>query len=156
MIAVGSDHAGYHLKNIVIQYLKRNNYEVKDFGTCDACSVDYPDFGQAVAEAVSRGECEKGIIICGTGIGISISANKVPGIRAALCTDTYMARLSREHNDANILAIGGRVVGPGLALDIVETWLKSQFLGGRHKARIEKIHQIEKKYMKVDGGLTDE
>lgn len=151
LIAVGSDHAGYSLKESIIQYLKENNYQVKDLGTCDSCSVDYPDFGQAVAEAVSSGECEKGIIICGTGIGISISANKVPGIRAALCTDTYMAKLSREHNDANILAIGERVVGPGLALDIVETWLKTEFLGGRHKTRVEKIHQIEKKYSRRVG-----
>ena len=127
MIAIGSDHGGFNLKESVIEYLKNNNYEIKDFGTCDCCSVDYPDYGRIVAEAVVNKECEKGIVICGTGIGISISANKVSGIRAALCTDTYMARMSREHNDANVLAMGARVIGEGLALDIVETWLKTEF-----------------------------
>jgi ribose 5-phosphate isomerase B len=146
MIAVGSDHAGYGLKSGIIKFLSENGYAYKDFGTCnDACSVDYPDFGLAVAEAVKSGEYEKGIIICGTGIGISISANKVAGIRAALCTDSYMAKMSREHNDANVLALGARVVGEGAALDIVDTWLKTDFLGGRHKTRVDKISEIEKK-----------
>ncbi len=149
MIGVGSDHAGYGLKVEIIKYLKENGYEVKDFGTFDGeKSVDYPDYGLAVAEAVKNGECDKGIIVCGTGLGISMSANKVPGIRAALCTDSYMAKMSREHNNANILALGSRVVGVGLALDIVETWLKSEFLGGRHKVRVDKICEIEKKYLK--------
>lgn len=147
MIAIASDHAGFNLKTAIIKYLEENGYAVKDLGTCNAaCSVDYPDYGMVVAEAVKNGECEKGIIICGTGIGISISANKVPGIRAALCTDSYMARMSREHNDANVLALGDRVIGIGTALDIVETWLKSEFLGGRHKTRVDKITAIEKKY----------
>jgi ribose 5-phosphate isomerase B len=149
MIAIGSDHAGYDLKAEIIKYLEEKGYEVKDFGTSsNSCSVDYPDFGLAVAEAVRNGECEKGIIVCGTGLGISISANKVPGIRAALCTDSFMAKMSREHNDANVLAIGARVVGTGLALDIVETWLKAEFLGGRHKTRVDKISQIEEKFLK--------
>lgn len=149
MIAIGSDHAGYNLKTAIIKYLEENGYQFKDFGTCDGtCSVDYPDFGLSVAEAVSTGECEKGIIICGTGIGISITANKVPGIRAALCTDSYMAKMSREHNDANILALGDRVVGVGVALDIVDVWLKTGFLGGRHKTRVDKISGAEKKYSK--------
>lgn len=148
MIAIGSDHGGFALKGEVIKHLKDNGYEVKDFGTCSAESVDYPDIGLPVAEAVKNGECEKGIVICGTGLGISISANKVPGIRAALCTNSFMARLSREHNDANILALGGRVIGVELALDIVDTWLKTEFLGGRHKRRVDKIAQIEKKYSK--------
>lgn len=149
VIAVGSDHAGYNLKTGIIKYLKENGYEVKDLGTCDSnCSVDYPDFGLAVAEAVKSGECERGIIICGTGLGISMAANKVPGIRAALCTDSYMARMSREHNDANVLALGDRVIGLGLAFDIVDAWLKSEFLGGRHKTRVDKITEIEKKYSK--------
>lgn len=149
MIAVGSDHAGYALKAEILDYLEKKGYEVKDFGTCDStCSADYPDLGQLVAEAVAGGDCERGIIICGTGIGISISANKVPGIRAALCTDSYMAKMSREHNDANILALGGRVVGPGLALDIVSAWLEADFLGGRHLDRVNKISLIEKKYLK--------
>lgn len=145
MIAVGSDHAGYDLKNKIIQFLSENGYEYKDFGThSNADSVDYPDFAFAVATAIKKGECEKGILVCGTGIGISISANKVDGIRAALCTDGYMARLSREHNDANVLALGARVIGEGVALDIVDIWLKTEFLGGRHKTRIDKIAEIEK------------
>lgn len=150
MIAIGSDHAGYGLKTGIIKHLNEKGYMVKDFGTWDGCrSVDYSDYGLAVAESVKSGECEKGIIICGTGIGISISANKVPGIRAALCTDSYMARMSREHNDANILALGDRVVGLGLALDIVDAWLQTEFIGGRHKTRVEKIMEIEKKYLKA-------
>ncbi|QNU66675.1 ribose 5-phosphate isomerase B [Ruminiclostridium herbifermentans] len=146
MIAIGSDHAGYLLKADIIKFLEEKGLQVKDFGTNSCNSVDYPDFGQAVAEAVSSKECEKGILICGTGIGISISANKVPGIRAALCTDSYMARMSRQHNDANILAIGERVVGPGVAFDIIETFLNTEFLGGRHGNRVNKISNIEKKY----------
>lgn len=147
MLAIGSDHAGYELKTEVIKYLTKNEIPFKDFGTCDTTtSVDYPDFGLAVAEAVSGGEFEKGVIICGTGIGISISANKVPGIRAALCTDSYMARMSREHNDANILALGDRVIGKGLAIEILDAWLKTPFQGGRHKTRVDKITAIEKKY----------
>lgn len=146
MIGIGSDHGGFNLKNEIVKFLKAKGYEVKDFGTYNTDSVDYPDFGQTVAEAVSRGECDKGIVICGTGVGISIAANKVKGIRAALCTDTYMARMTREHNDANILALGERVLGVGVALDIVETWLGTQFVGGRHQQRIEKIAQIEEKY----------
>ncbi len=147
MIAIGSDHAGYLLKADIIKFLEGKGLEVKDFGTNTCDSVDYPDYGQAVAEAVSSEECEKGIIICGTGIGISISANKVPGIRAAVCTDSYMAKMSRQHNDANILAIGERVVGPGVAFDIIETWLDTEFLGGRHQNRVNKISAIEKKYI---------
>ena len=148
MIAIGSDHAGYELKTEIIEFLKQKGYEIRDYGTCDCNSVDYPDYGMAVAEAVKDGICEKGIVICGTGIGISIAANKVPGIRAAVCNDTYSARMSREHNDANILSLGARVVGLGLALDIVDVWLKSEFQGGKHKKRIDKIAAIEKKYNK--------
>lgn len=147
MIAIGSDHAGYLLKADIIKFLESEGLEVKDFGTNGPKSVDYPDFGQAVAEAVSSKECEKGIVICGSGIGISISANKVPGIRAALCTDSYMAKMSRQHNDANILALGERVIGLGLAIDIIETWLNTEFLGGRHQNRVNKISNIEKKYL---------
>ena len=117
-----------------------------DFGTCDAQSVDYPDYALSVAEAVTSGECERGILICGTGIGISISANKVPGIRAALCTNGFMARMSREHNNANVLALGERIVGLDLAIDIVDIWLKTEFLGDRHQKRVDKIEAIEKKY----------
>ena len=129
-IAVGSDHAGYELKKEIMNNLVQQGYRVKDYGTnCKESSVDYSDFGLAVAEAVKNGECEKGIVVCGTGIGISISANKVPGIRAALCTDSYMAKMSREHNNANVLALGSRVLGTGLALDIVDSWLKTEFSG---------------------------
>jgi ribose 5-phosphate isomerase B len=145
-IAIGSDHAGYKLKEEIVKFLKANNYEVVDFGTCDSKSVDYPDYGLIVAEAVKNGECEKGIVICGTGLGISISANKVPGIRAALCTNSFMAKMSREHNNANVLALGERIVGLDLAIDIVDTWLKTEFLGDRHQKRLDKIEAIEKKY----------
>lgn len=148
MIAIGSDHAGFELKSEIIRHLKEIGHEVKDFGTYDCSSVDYPDYGQAVAEAVKDSVCEKGIVICGTGLGISMAVSKVPGIRAALCTDCYMARMSREHNDANILALGARVIGAGLALEIVDVWLRSEFQGGKHKMRIDKICGIEKKYTK--------
>ncbi len=147
MLAIASDHAGFDLKTEVINHLKEINVPFEDLGTCDCTtSVDYNDYGQKVAEAVAAGTHERGIIICGTGIGISISANKVPGIRAALCTDPYMARMSREHNDANVLALGGRVLGVGLAIDIVDTWLNASFLGGRHQRRVDKFGDIEKKY----------
>ncbi|HBM74188.1 MAG TPA: ribose 5-phosphate isomerase B [Clostridiaceae bacterium] len=147
-IAVGSDHGGFHLKQVVMKHLDELGLEYKDFG-CESCaSVDYPDYALAVAEAIVSGEFDRGIIICGTGIGISISANKVPGIRAALCSDTYSAKMSRQHNDANVLAFGERVIGPGLALDIVDMFLKEKFLGGRHAVRVNKIKMIEQKYSK--------
>lgn len=147
MIAIASDHAGYSLKKEIIDYLKQKKFNIKDYGTNDGTnSVDYPDYGFIAAQSVISGECERGIVICGTGLGISMSANKVPGIRAALCTDSYMAKMSRQHNDSNILALGGRTTGPGLAVDIVETWLNTEFLGGRHKDRVAKIADIEKKH----------
>lgn len=147
MLAIASDHAGFSLKSEIIKHLEEKGVPYEDLGTCDcSTSVDYPDYGQLVAEAVNRGTHEKGIIVCGTGIGISIAANKVPGIRAALCTDSYMAKMSREHNDANVLALGARVIGPGLATDIVDTWLSTSFLGGRHKTRVDKFTNIESKY----------
>ena len=149
MIAIASDHGGYQLKSEVIKFLKEKNYSYKDFGTFDCnISVDYPDYGKLVAEAVVKGEYDRGIIVCGTGIGISVAANKVPGAIAAVCTDGFMARMSREHNNANILALGERVTGVGSALDIVDIWLKSEFIGGRHKIRVDKIADIEKKYAK--------
>ncbi len=145
MIAIGSDHAGYKLKAQIVEFLESKGLEVKDFGTNGPESVDYPDFGQAVAKAVSSGECEKGIVICGSGIGISIAANKVPGVRAALCTDSLMAKLSRLHNNANVLALGERIIGPDLAMDIVEAWITTDFSGdNRHSCRIQKITNIEK------------
>lgn len=149
-IAIGSDHGGFRLKQEVIAYLGRNGYEFKDFGTYSAESVDYPDFAQAVAEAVRSGAFDQGIILCGTGIGVSIAANKVPGIRAAVCHDTFSARASREHNDANILTLGERVTGPGLACDIVAAWLAADFHGGRHARRVAKITAIEEQYAKEE------
>lgn len=142
-IAVGSDHGGYLLKEEIKNWLAEKGMEFKDYGTYNTDSCDYPDIGLAVGKAVSSGVYDRGIIICGTGIGISISANKVRGIRAALCHDTFSARMAREHNDANILALGERVIGRGLALDIVEIWLKSSFAGGRHQRRVDKITALE-------------
>ncbi|MFR9241961.1 MAG: ribose 5-phosphate isomerase B [Clostridium baratii] len=147
-IALGSDHGGFKLKNEIISYLKENGYEIKDFGTYTTESCDYPEYAEKVAEVVANKEFDFGILVCGTGIGISMSANKVSGIRAALCSDTFSAHATREHNNANILALGERVVGPGLAIDIVKTFLNSEFEGGRHQNRIDKISEIEKKYNK--------
>jgi len=146
-IGLGCDHAGYELKEYIKEFLEKENIEYIDFGTNSTESVDYPEFGEKVAEAVKSGECDKGIICCGTGIGISISANKVPGIRCALCSDCYSARMSIEHNNANVLALGARVIGKDLALEIVNTWLKAEFLGGKHERRVNKIRDIENKYM---------
>ena len=142
-IGIGSDHGGYELKDNIKEYLIENNIEVIDYGTDSPESVDYPDFGKLVAEAVVSKEVDKGIVICGTGIGISIAANKVRGVRAALCNDSYSAKMSIEHNNANVLALGARVLGEGLALDIVNTWLNSKFQGGRHERRVNKINEIE-------------
>lgn len=140
MIAIGSDHGGFALKQEIMGWLAEQRYEYKDFGSYDEASCDYPEYAQAVAQAVADGEYEKGILICGTGIGISIAANKVKGIRAALCHDCFSAQATREHNDANILAMGGRVVGPGLAIKIVETFLTTPFSQDeRHMRRIQKI-----------------
>ena len=142
-IAVGCDHGGFELKQAVMQFLQDNGYEYQDFGTYDTQSCDYPDVAVPVAKAVAAGEYDRGILICGTGIGIGIEANKVAGIRAALCHDTFSAHASREHNNANILTMGQRVIGQGLALDIVNIWLTTQFEGGRHQRRIDKIHEQE-------------
>ena len=147
-IAIGSDHGGVDLKAEIKEFLLKEGYEVKDFGTDSNSSWDYPDYALPVAEAVVAKEYDFGILICGTGIGIGIAANKVPGIRAALCSDTFSAHATREHNNANILTLGQRVVGPGLALDIVKTFLNTEFEGGRHQDRIDKISKIEKKYNK--------
>ena len=142
MIALGSDHGGFELKQEIMAHLTKRGLEFKDFGTYTPDSCDYPVYGRAVAKAVASGECERGIIICGTGIGISITANKIPGIRAALCTDCFSAEATRLHNDANILALGGRVVGPGLGLKIVDTFLDTPFSGEeRHARRISMIEE---------------
>ena len=140
MIAIGSDHGGYALKQEIMAHLDKRGLEYKDFGSFSEESCDYPEYGKAVAHAVADGGYECGILICGTGIGISIAANKVPGIRAALCTDCFMAEATRLHNDANILALGGRVVGAGLALKIVDTFLDTPFSNEeRHLRRIKGI-----------------
>ena len=143
MIALGCDHGGYELMQEVIAYLEKEGLEYKNFGTFSTDAVDYPDYGHAVAKAILSGECEKGILICGTGIGISISANRYKGIRAALCSDCFSAEATRLHNDANILAMGARVLGPGLAVKIVDTFLHTEFSNGeRHIRRIEKIEEV--------------
>ncbi|AST57217.1 ribose 5-phosphate isomerase B [Thermoanaerobacterium thermosaccharolyticum] len=148
MIAIGSDHGGYELKKAIKKHLDEKGIEYKDFGTFSEESVDYPDFALKVAEAVASGEFDKGILLCGTGVGISIAANKVPGVRAANVSDAFSARYSKEHNNANVLCMGGRVVGPGLAAILVDEWLNAEFQGGRHQKRLDKITEIEKKYSK--------
>ena len=142
-VAIGCDHGGLHLKEDIKSLLADGGYEVTDFGTNSTDSVDYPDIAVPVANAVANGEFERGILICGTGIGIGIAANKVKGIRAALCHDTFSAHASREHNNANILTMGDRIIGPGLARDIVKIWLTTEFEGGRHERRVAKIADIE-------------
>ncbi|WP_425058661.1 Putative sugar phosphate isomerase YwlF [Sporomusa carbonis] len=142
-VAIGSDHGGFRLKEEIKVLLTELGVEYQDFGTYTQESVDYPDISRQVAESVAKGEYERGIIVCGTGIGVSIAANKVKGIRAALCNDVFSAQMSREHNDANILTLGERVIGPGLARMIVEVWLKTEFAGGRHARRVEKLMELE-------------
>ena len=140
MIAIGSDHGGFLLKGAIIKHLEKKGIACRDFGTDSPVGCDYPDYAHAVAKAVAAGEYQFGILICGTGIGISIAANKVKGIRAALCGDCFSAEATRSHNDANILALGARVVGEGLALKIVDTFLETPFSGDeRHQRRIDKI-----------------
>lgn len=142
MIALGSDHGGYGLKQEIIKYLEEKGIEYKDYGCYDESPCDYPVFGKKAARAVASGECEKGILICGTGIGISIAANKIKGIRAALCHDVFSAKATREHNDANMLAMGARVVGSGLALMIVDTFLNTEFSNAeRHQNRIDMLEE---------------
>lgn len=143
MICIGSDHGGYLLKEEIKSFLTEKNISFFDFGTNSQESVDYPDIADNVAHAVASGKYEKGILICGTGIGICIAANKVNGIRAALCHDVFSAQMSREHNDANILTLGERVIGFGLARMIVDKWLTTEFSGGRHLNRVHKIKALE-------------
>lgn len=147
-LAIGSDHGGLALKAVIKPFLIEQGHDVVDFGTETADSCDYPIYGQRVGEAVSFGDCDRGIAICGTGLGISMAVNKVPGIRGALCTNEFMAEMSREHNDANVLVLGARVLGEGLALRIVKVWLETEFGGDRHQRRIDGITAIEKKYSK--------
>lgn len=142
-IALGSDHGGFQLKEKIKQLLDELGIEWKDFGTSSEESVDYPDFAQLVALAVAKGDYHRGILICGTGIGMSIVANKVAGIRAALCHDCFSAQATREHNDSNVLCLGQRVIGSGLALEIVKIWLQANFVGGKHLRRVQKISAVE-------------
>ena len=143
MIAVGSDHGGLALKEAVKSALAARGLEVDDFGTDNGDSVDYPDFAEKVAGAVSRGEVELGILVCGTGIGMSIVANKYPGVRAALVTDVFMAQMAKEHNNANVLVLGGRVLDESLAVNMVNVWLDSVYEAGRHQRRLDKISRLE-------------
>ena len=147
-IGLACDHGGFELKEELKAFLKSSGLETIDFGTFDETSVDYPDFGTLLAQKVSKGELKRGILICGTGIGMSIVANKFPGVRAALVNDLYSARCSREHNDSNVLVIGGRVVGKELAKEIARVWLNTSFAGGRHQKRLEKIEALEKEKFK--------
>ena len=143
-MALGADHGGFRLKEDVAALLREMGVTYQDFGTYSTESVDYPDYARAVAEQVAAGRFELGIICCGTGIGVAIAANKVPGVRAALCHDAYSARMAREHNDANVLTMGGRVIGPGLAGEIVRVFLGAQFAGGRHARRLAKIETADR------------
>lgn len=143
MIAIGSDHGGFALKEQVIEYLKKSGYEVKDLGCYGLDSVDYPAYGHAVGKAVASGECEYGIVICTTGIGISIAANKVPGVRCALCSEPYSARMTREHNNANVLAMGGGLIGTNMAFQIVDTFLNTEFsVEEKHHRRVNLLEEL--------------
>lgn len=143
-VAIGSDHGGYELKEVIRKHLEAQGLKVNDFGTYSADSVDYPKYGFAVGSAIIEGKADLGIVICGTGQGISMAANKISGIRAAVCSETFSARMAREHNNANVLSLGARVIGAGLALDIVDTFLKTEFAGGRHALRVDLLSNIER------------
>jgi ribose 5-phosphate isomerase B len=143
LVAIGSDHGGFRLKEEIKQLMTEMNIEFRDFGTYSTESVDYPEISRNVAQSVANGEFSRGIIICGTGIGVSIAANKIKGIRAALCHDVFSAQMSREHNDANILTMGERVIGFGLARAVAEKWLTTEFAGGRHASRVCQIADLE-------------
>lgn len=140
-VVIGVDHGGFSLKKEIVEHLEKQGFEISDMGTYSEASCDYPDIAHKVAGAVAKGEFELGILICGTGIGMSLAANKVPNIRAALCQDTYSARMARAHNNSNILCLGARVTGLGLMLDIIDTYLNESFEGGRHARRVGKIEQ---------------
>ncbi|MFC3899306.1 ribose 5-phosphate isomerase B [Aliicoccus persicus] len=138
-VAIASDHGGYNLKREVVRYLEDKGIDYEDFGTDSSDSVDYPDFARPLSEKVKNGEFDRGILICGTGIGMSIAANRISGVRCALVHDTFSAKATREHNNSNVLAMGERVIGVGLALEIVDVWLNTEFEGGRHERRVNKI-----------------
>ena len=144
LISIASDHGGFSLKVDIVSFLNELGYEVKDMGPKNQKSVDYPDYGIRIAQVVTQNTGSRGILICGTGIGMSIVVNRFPGIRGTLCSDLYTAKLCREHNDSNILIMGGRIVGHGLAREIVSVWLNTPFDGGRHQKRLDKINQLDK------------
>ncbi|GAB7387885.1 ribose 5-phosphate isomerase B [Bacillaceae bacterium] len=148
-VAIGADHGGFRLKEEIKALLDSLGIEYMDYGCSCEDSVDYPDYALPVAEKVARGEFDRGILVCGTGIGMSIAANKIRGVRCALVHDVYSAKMTREHNDSNVLAMGARVIGPGLALEIVKTWLSTEFQGGRHERRVQKVKEIEDKQLGV-------
>lgn len=145
MIAIGSDHGGFELKEHIKKHLEERSLEYKDFGCYDENSVDYPDIAEKVCNAINSGDADKGILVCGTGIGISIAANKIDGIRAAHCHDVYSAEMTKRHNNANVICMGGRVIGRELAFKIIDAWLDAEFEDGRHQKRIDKIHALENK-----------
>mgnify|MGYP000612567631 FL=1 len=144
LISIASDHGGFSLKLDIVSFLNELGYQVKDMGPKNQKSVDYPDYGIRIAQVVTQNTGSRGILICGTGIGMSIVVNRFPGIRGTLCSDLYTAKLCREHNDSNILIMGGRIVGHGLAREIVSVWLNTPFDGGRHQKRLDKINQLDK------------
>ena len=144
MLAIGCDHGGFELKNYIIKHMEERGIELKDFGTYDENSCDYPDIAEKVCHSITSGECDRGILVCGTGIGMSIAANKIKGIRAALCTDVYSAKMTKQHNNSNVICLGGRVTGREVAFMIVDTWYDETFLGGRHQNRIDKISGLER------------
>ncbi len=148
MIAVGSDQAAFEMKKEIVAYLKEKGYEVNDLGSYNTDSVHYPEFGEKVGEEVAAGKAQMGIVLCGTGLGIGMAAGKVPGIRAAVCTNEYMAQMARQHNNANVLALGARVIGIGTAISIVDAFLKYDFLGDRHSIRVNMINEIDNKHRK--------
>ena len=147
-VALGCDHAGWELKERLKAWLIQTGHQVLDFGTHSPDSVDYPDYALQVADSIANGKVERGVLVCGTGIGMAMTANKVPGVRAAFCPDPFTARLSREHNDANVLTLGGRLMGSEMAIEILGIWLATPFQGGRHSRRIEKIREAEERYLK--------
>jgi ribose 5-phosphate isomerase B len=156
-IALGADHAGFELKEALKAWLIDENYQVFDYGTHSTDSVDYPDYAAHVALAVADGKVDRGVLVCGTGIGMAIAASKVAGVRPALCADLYTARMSREHNDANVLTLGGRLMGTEMAVDILRMWLATDFAGGRHQRRIDKITELERRHAgdRTGGGLHE-
>jgi ribose 5-phosphate isomerase B len=143
LIGIASDHGGFDLKANIILFLSELGYELSDMGPENSNSVDYPDYGLKIAQAITKNKISRGIVICGTGIGMSIVVNRFPGIRGSLCSDAFTAKLSREHNDSNILIMGGRIIGHGLAKEIVKVWLNTRFEGGRHQKRLDKINQLD-------------